>query len=477
LAIVSLIVGHGGAVIRTFLLLTLTSAAAHAGEPVQLEIHQEFEKAMATVHVDGPTRAFLGGAGVPIKRGALRLVIDIDGSAQPSDYKRDDGRKVEKWTYATVSGTLSLERGAETLSEGHFYQAYSGFEMMLRGNAYATRSQAPYQKAFDLSGFVPSLARAMAPIVDSAAMVRGLDAIARSSASDELRKSALCRLTRESDPSTADRMVELLKLRKKSVDGPEASKETDTRLLGAIVVLRARKGILSTEERAELASRYAGCLGNLGGSCGTDHDKGWCGAEPDDDAAVLQAIGEPVIATLSKMAKSGQRLEQERAIARLAAMRATSAVPLLVELLKDYEYSTRIAAADALGVIADPAAREPLAAAARDDREDMVRSAATRAIERMNGGYGGVGMLLDLELQVKKLDDGGPAQRAGVQVGDRLLSIDGQAVGTKYDPVVAQLKGQPDSTVVLVLRRKEAGVAVEKTFSITRAFIKLPPLR
>jgi hypothetical protein len=365
--------------------LMLFASRAIAVEAVQLEIHQKFEKAHASVRVDPPTRAFLSGAGIPVKPGGLRLVIELEGDAQPTDYKRDDGMIVKRWTYATVSGTIELLRGEERLSSSHFQSAGLDFKTTLHGNAYATRSAAPYQLAFELSSFVQALAEALSPIVDSAGTVRGLEAIATAPIADELKKSALCRITREADVSATDRMIVRLKMRGIAFDGDHAVEERDTRLLGAIVAIRSRKGLSSVEERTELARRYVHCL-SPGTWCGYDHFAGWCGAEPVDDVGVLEAIGEPAVAEL--IAALGHRDQdvRTRAIDRLAALRASGAIPPLLGLLHDAKWAVRGHAATALGALGNGTVREALEGVARDDADTFVRDCAKAALVKLGGG-------------------------------------------------------------------------------------------
>lgn len=71
--------------------------------------------------------------------------------------------------------------------------------------------------------------------------------------------------------------------------------------------------------------------------------------------------------------------------------------------------------------------------------------------------------------------EGKPAQRAGVQAGDRILSVDGKSTkGLAIDEVSNHLRGEPGTTVVLELERE----GVDKPFklSIVREDIHLEPV-
>ena len=71
--------------------------------------------------------------------------------------------------------------------------------------------------------------------------------------------------------------------------------------------------------------------------------------------------------------------------------------------------------------------------------------------------------------------EGKPAQRAGVQAGDRILSVDGKSTkGLTVSEVSNNLRGEPGTTVVLELERE----GVEKPFkvSIVREDIHLDPV-
>ncbi|MEU2509810.1 S41 family peptidase [Streptomyces sp. NPDC007863] len=77
----------------------------------------------------------------------------------------------------------------------------------------------------------------------------------------------------------------------------------------------------------------------------------------------------------------------------------------------------------------------------------------------LDGAYTGVGLSADAAedgVRVARVRSGGPAERAGVRVGDRLLAVGGRATdGRSASEVVSLLRGDgvPGSTVALRIRR------------------------
>ena len=94
------------------------------------------------------------------------------------------------------------------------------------------------------------------------------------------------------------------------------------------------------------------------------------------------------------------------------------------------------------------------------------------------GKYGGIGSIIqqrDKKTYAVNPYEGKPAQRAGVEAGDCILSIDGKTTnGLSVSEVSNILRGDPGTTVVLELERE----GVEKPFklSIVREDIHLEPV-
>jgi carboxyl-terminal processing protease len=99
--------------------------------------------------------------------------------------------------------------------------------------------------------------------------------------------------------------------------------------------------------------------------------------------------------------------------------------------------------------------------------------------EGLDGGsFPGVGILIDLDkatgsAQVVQTIDGGPAQKAGVQAGDILLSVDGKTTkGLSTVQDSKMLRGDSGTSVELTVLRK--GQQDPLVFHITRAPIHIP---
>lgn len=88
--------------------------------------------------------------------------------------------------------------------------------------------------------------------------------------------------------------------------------------------------------------------------------------------------------------------------------------------------------------------------------------------------YGGIGALVharDGDIEISEIYEGFPAQKAGLQVGDKILSVNGISTkGKKVDQVTDVMKGQRGTTVKIVIRRDGAEQPLEK--SIVRDEIK-----
>jgi carboxyl-terminal processing protease len=90
--------------------------------------------------------------------------------------------------------------------------------------------------------------------------------------------------------------------------------------------------------------------------------------------------------------------------------------------------------------------------------------------------YAGIGAVLHAaatgEILITEVYAGTPAEQAGLQAGDRILTVDGQSVtGEKVDKVAALIRGESGTDVVLTIQR---GRAAPQTITVTRQAIHLP---
>jgi len=94
----------------------------------------------------------------------------------------------------------------------------------------------------------------------------------------------------------------------------------------------------------------------------------------------------------------------------------------------------------------------------------------------LRNDYGGLGMLIEDQrgnITVTKVFPGTPAERAGVQAGDRILNVNADAVtGWKLEQVTGKLLGPIGSNVEATFAR--AGVATPLRITFTRAAIHVP---
>lgn len=97
----------------------------------------------------------------------------------------------------------------------------------------------------------------------------------------------------------------------------------------------------------------------------------------------------------------------------------------------------------------------------------------------LSGSYVGIGVRVDAD------DDGlpvvvtvfptSPAEQAGIQAGDVIVSVDGVATsGKSLDEVAGTIRGEPGTTVKIVV--KANGTGPDRPYTITRADVALQPV-
>jgi len=99
--------------------------------------------------------------------------------------------------------------------------------------------------------------------------------------------------------------------------------------------------------------------------------------------------------------------------------------------------------------------------------------------ENTSGEFGGLGIEIGqqdgLILVVSPIDDT-PAQRAGIQPGDLIVTLDGQSVmGMSIADAVDTMRGEPGSAILLEVRRQGEAELLE--FELERAVVKVASVR
>ena len=94
------------------------------------------------------------------------------------------------------------------------------------------------------------------------------------------------------------------------------------------------------------------------------------------------------------------------------------------------------------------------------------------------GRFAGVGVEVSARdgwLTILSVFEGGPAAKAGLQPGDRFLSIEGEdARDVRLYDAVQRIRGEPGTAVEVSIRREGQEKALERT--LTRAFIDIDPI-
>ncbi len=138
-----------------------------------------------------------------------------------------------------------------------------------------------------------------------------------------------------------------------------------------------------------------------------------------------------------------------------------------------------------------------------DPHSEFLPPRAARLLrEDIEGSFGGVGMVVVLSrqrrprprtvMEVREVITGGPADQAGVRVGDRILSIEGKPVGHFYDlrQAIMRMRGRPGTQVRFELEsdvpggtspkddesteEEDAATVKVREVTVTRAHIDAP---
>ncbi|MFZ2007995.1 MAG: S41 family peptidase [Stellaceae bacterium] len=91
-------------------------------------------------------------------------------------------------------------------------------------------------------------------------------------------------------------------------------------------------------------------------------------------------------------------------------------------------------------------------------------------------GFGGIGVTLETansDFSITAVSENGPAQHAGLKIGDKIVAIDGTPVaGHQVSDIIHELRGPIGSIVGLTIERP--GVAGTRDYKIERALVVVP---
>jgi carboxyl-terminal processing protease len=100
--------------------------------------------------------------------------------------------------------------------------------------------------------------------------------------------------------------------------------------------------------------------------------------------------------------------------------------------------------------------------------------------DTLRGSFGGIGAYILRSEQGIVLEpiEGQPAEQAGIEAGDLLVTVDGQKITLEMtdDEVVGLVRGPVGTSVTLVVRREdgETGLSEDLSASVVRAEIEMP---
>ena len=118
-------------------------------------------------------------------------------------------------------------------------------------------------------------------------------------------------------------------------------------------------------------------------------------------------------------------------------------------------------------------------AASLDPYTELYTTEGMEELEMMTTGkYGGIGSVIRADSDYVRIAEpyrGSPADRAGLEIGDKILSVDGKDLkGATTQEVSSRLKGEPGTTLRLTVRKFRTG-EVQK-LAIRRERIAIPAL-
>ena len=118
-------------------------------------------------------------------------------------------------------------------------------------------------------------------------------------------------------------------------------------------------------------------------------------------------------------------------------------------------------------------------AASLDPYTELYTTEGVEELELMTTGkYGGIGSVIRADSDYVRIAEpyrGSPADRAGLEIGDKILSVDGKDLkGASTQEVSSRLKGEPGTTLRLTVRKFRTGEVQKLT--IRRERIAIPAL-
>lgn len=98
------------------------------------------------------------------------------------------------------------------------------------------------------------------------------------------------------------------------------------------------------------------------------------------------------------------------------------------------------------------------------------------------GSFSGVGLVVtagpDNLIQVVSPIEGGPAAKAGIRTGDKIIAVDGQSfTGAHLNEATKRMRGQAGTQVRVTIRREKDGALTNQDFTLTRAELDIQTVK